>query len=390
MALESVNELEAPNPSGFCCLLICEFWKIVYIYPVRIVLGNMFVMRPSHLLRVLKFCPLMALLLSLAAVRPGFAQSTNNPLSVSMVLPTNGAVFQIPLNLQLMAKAVDTNSGFASVTFFAGTNKLTGDVETVVLDPPGVNGVTGPVEFLTWSNVPPGLYALTAVAMDNQGASATSAVVNITVQSGPSPEVRITSPANRATFHAPMDLPIFAYARATYPGASSNLFGSLTNIEFFAGTNDLGAGQRVAEQDPNPEIPLLLLLNDRFVFQWTNAPPGSYALTAVAADDHGVMATSEPVNVTILPSLADTNGPNVISIVASDPVAIEGTNSWVWLGVTNATPAWSNWQTSSLTPFTSYGPKDAVFTVHRAMKAPATRLCFPIKSAAPPRMAWIT
>ena len=43
------------------------------------------------------------------------------------------------------------------------------------------------------------------------------------------PVPRIVSPANHALFYAPVDIPIFAYALRT-------------NVEFYAGTNDLGPG----------------------------------------------------------------------------------------------------------------------------------------------------
>ncbi len=322
-------------------------------------------MRQSCLPRIVTGCALIGLLLSSLAPRPGFAQSTNLSFSLTMVQPTNGSVFQAPVDLQLLAKTVGSNGFLTNVAFFAGTNKLAGEVFVLVLDPPGVNGVTGPVNFLSWTNVPPGRYALTAVATDNQGSTATSGVVNITVDATPPPEVIITSPANRATFYAPVDIPIFVYARATYPGASSNLYASLTNVEFFAGTNDLGAGERVMQEDPDPAIPLILLLNDRFVLRWTNPPPGAYALTVVATDDLGVAATSAPVNVTVASSSIISTGQDIVSIIAADPVSIEGTDCWTWLGETNQTPTWQNWPPAGLSSFTTCGPKDATFTVRR-------------------------
>ena len=53
--------------------------------------------------------------------------------------------------------------------------------------------------------------------------------------------------------------------------------------------------------------------------------------------------------------------PALVSIVATDPVAIEGTNCWRW-------PVWSNWVApTAVTRFiTNCGPKNATFTVFRA------------------------
>src|SRR5690606_5544892 len=60
--------------------------------------------------------------------------------------------------------------------------------------------LNSPYSF-TWNNVAQGNYTLTAVATDNNNATATSSAINITVNpvvSGPT--VSITSPANGAVF----------------------------------------------------------------------------------------------------------------------------------------------------------------------------------------------
>ena len=68
---------------------------------------------------------------------------------------------------------------------------------------------------------------------------------------------------------------------------------------------------------------------------WTNPPLGTnIALTAKATDNGGASTVSAPVLVSILPSLPPpTNRPPIVSIVATDPVAIEGTNCWTWPGL---------------------------------------------------------
>ena len=141
---------------------------------------------------------------------------------------------------------------------------------------------------------------------------------------------------------------------------------------FYDGSNSLGFGQRLPLPVAGPAgsgvatpVPVIFPTN-LFFLTWSNAPVGVYALTAVATDNGGATTTSDPVNLTILPSLPPpTNRPPIVSIVATDPVAIEGTNCWVWPGETNSPPTWAAWPTAVCRPFTNCGPKTATFTVHR-------------------------
>jgi hypothetical protein len=103
---------------------------------------------------------------------------------------------------------------------------------------------------------------------------------------------------------------------------------------------------------------------------WTNAPYGTnIALTAQATTIAGASTVSAPVQISILTPILPppTNRPAVVGIVASDPVAIEGTNCWPWLSLTNRAPAWSNWfaATAVFHLETNCGPKNATFTVFR-------------------------
>jgi hypothetical protein len=178
------------------------------------------------------------------------------------------------------------------------------------------------------------------------------------------PVVRITSPPNQAVFFAPVNIPIFAFARDL---SSSFVYSNntVTNVEFFAGGMDLGHGHKLLSQ-PSPIRPLYILPVAEWVLVWSNAPVGAFPLTAVATDSRGRSGTSAPVNITILPSPPPpTNRPPIVSIVASDPIAIEGTNCWVWRGLTNATPTWADWPVAGWRFFTNCGPKSATFTVRR-------------------------
>lgn len=200
---------------------------------------------------------------------------------------------------------------------------------------------------------------------------------------------RITSPANHAMFFTPVDIPIFAYAREEAVGLED--LAPYTNVEFYcAGTNSAGVftnfllGEGVCLNTTNPPIgrlpvsPLIPRLEPRlaalFCLVWTNAPAGTYALTAVARGFESfelgrvvsLARTSAPVNITIVASVTNLNPTDVVNITATDPIAIASTNAfWIWPGLTNAIPAWTNWPPKHWGYTTNWGPKNGAFTVRR-------------------------
>src|SRR5260221_4732926 len=141
------------------------------------------------------------------------------------------------------------------------------------------------------------------------------------------PLVRITSPANGS----------FAYASGaafTITADATDLDGTVTNVQFFAGTN------KVAEISASPWIAL-----------WTNAVSGSYVLTALAADNTGATTLSAPVSVSVtIPAQTPAlnieagNGEVILSWSSSgDGMIVQRTtnlvSSAVWTVVTNAVQA---------------------------------------------------
>ena len=300
---------------------------------------------------------------------------TNLPPVVNIAYPPEGSVFYTPVNIPIVAAAKDLDGLVVSVEFFADSVSLGVVTNPVSILPP----LEGPVPalppmppyrpfVLVWSNAPVGLHTLTAKATDNGGASGLSDPVHITVNPGPPPPptnfppvVRITSPPNNSVFREPINLPIYAYA--------ADKDGFVAGVEFFAGTNDLGAGHRVTPplSTGGLPVPSPVLLSNLWLLTWSNAPQGTYPLTAVAVDNGGVSAVSDVVNVTFLPELPPPPVTNVVSIFATDPIAIEGTNCWPWLGLAACTPTWSNWTaaTAVCRYFTNCGPKNAIFTVRR-------------------------
>lgn len=169
--------------------------------------------------------------------------------------------------------------------------------------------------------------------------------------------ISIISPANRSMFYVPADLPIYAYAR--------DCLGPVAGVHFFAGTNDLGPAQRLPISTPPYAIPSYRFSRDQFSLVWSNPPIGDYALSAVATNlFRGHAATSAPVYISIRAAAPPaTNQVGIVSVVATDPVAIAGTNCWSWRGPTNGLPSWTNRPAWGW--FTNCGPKDAAFAVRR-------------------------
>jgi hypothetical protein len=288
---------------------------------------------------------------------------TNRPPVVKISTPSSGTVFLAPADIPICASASDSDGYVATVEFFSGDHSL-----GIKTNNPVSTGSANPF-CLIWSNVPSGSYTLTAVATDNDGAATTSEPVKVLVvgvvppPTNHPPMVRLTSPPNGSIFSAPINLPIYAYA--------ADRDGFVASVEFFAGTNDLGAGQGLClEASPGSPLPLPVPVcpTNIFLLVWSNAPVGAYSLTAIATDNAGLSATSEPVKVTIMtPPPPPTNRPTIVDIIASDPIAIEGTNCWPWLGLAESTPSWNHWTAANSLWrfFTNCGPKNAAFTVHR-------------------------
>jgi hypothetical protein len=289
---------------------------------------------------------------------------TNVPPTVHITIPTNGASFTAPANIYICADARDADGHVARVEFFANGASIGSRTNCLPCANPG-----NPF-CLYWPGVPAGDYVLTAQATDDGGATTISDPVAISVEPGTTsnlpPVVRIISPANGAAFRAPVNIPIYAY--------SHDADGSVLSVEFFADTTSLGFGHRVsasAGSAPGNST------SNYFFLVWSNAPVGVHPLTAKATDDDGASTTSDPVKVTILPPLPPpTNRPAIVTIVATDPIAIEGTNCWPWIGPTNSSITWSNWPgaTAACRFFTNCGPKNATFTIRRdgATNAPLT------------------
>jgi len=92
---------------------------------------------------------------------------TNNPPTVSISSPLNGANFPLNATVEILANAIDSDGSISKVEFFNGTTKL--------------GEKTGSPFSFTWSSLAEGIYEITVKATDNEGSTNTSAGVTITV-----------------------------------------------------------------------------------------------------------------------------------------------------------------------------------------------------------------
>jgi hypothetical protein len=231
---------------------------------------------------------------------------TNVPPAVSIVTPTNGSSFLSLPNIEIAAHAFDSNGWVTAVEFLANGRSLgvvsnnpfgSRTAEPLVLReshgsvlPVWLGSHVNRYQFV-WTNVPPGNYALTAVATDNAGLQMTSAAINIAVSTNlPAPAVRIVSPAPGAEFPDLVNINIYA--------AAAEVGGVVNTVEFLANGNSLGVATNYLAAEPSSQFHLRTQWLP-YYFRWTNAPAGSNVLTAVATDNNGIQAVSAPVSINV-------------------------------------------------------------------------------------------
>jgi glucose/arabinose dehydrogenase len=151
-----------------------------------------------------------------------------------------------------------------NVAFFDGTTPL---------------GHTNQPPYTVTATLAAGVHPLTAVATDNLGLSATSAVVNVSVSTPNSPpSVTITNPPDNAVFGNTDSVAV--------RGTASDSDGSVTNVQVF-----------------NGNVLLRTFTSASFSFNATaisgSLALGTNTLVAVATDNLGARGTSAPVNVVI-------------------------------------------------------------------------------------------
>ena len=145
------------------------------------------------------------------------AGPANQPPSVTITAPSNGASFNGPAAISVAATAADTDGTIASVQFFANGTSIGTDT-------------TSPYG-LTWNQSTPGSYTLTALATDSGGAQTQSApvTINVTTSGGqlPSPWTNSDIGAVGLAGSASYSNGVF-----TVKGAGADIWGNADSFHF--------------------------------------------------------------------------------------------------------------------------------------------------------------
>ncbi len=181
------------------------------------------------------------------------------PPTVALTSPANGQAFSSPATIAITGTAGDSDGTVTQIQLLANGSPI------------ATLAGTSPFSF-SWTSVPAGTYALSAVATDNNGLTTTSNTVSVTANKPPI--VSLIAPPNNGSFTAP--------ATITLTATATDSDGSVATVQLLN-----GAGVVTTIASPP------------YTFTLTNVTAGSYTFYAKATDNLGATTTSIPVNVTV-------------------------------------------------------------------------------------------
>ncbi len=267
--------------------------------------------------------------------------------AVAIVSPSGGANFTTPASIPVGVFATDSDGTIAQVEFFAGATLFA--------------TVTNAPFSATFNTAALGNYPLLAVATDNRGARATSAVVNVTVVSG---TIVLTDAfANRPTANGYTVTAIGNNANATRETGEPSAYNSSTRTVWMEWVPQAGGVVTIDLCGSSFDTVLAVYTNTT-----PGVPPSVSTLTLVVRDDDAapcggaasrVSFTATPGiayqlrvegfssgsgNIVLNLNLAVTTGPPLLVAPPTDQFALLGATASFSVGVYGATPFYYQWR----------------------------------------------
>jgi len=206
----------------------------------------------------------------------GIINPDNLAPSVSIISPSQNAIFSTGQDVTVTANASDPEGKIAKVEFFFGD-------EIIAL-------VTSAPYQVIWKNAPLGTHNLKTKVFDDKGLTAESSRITVSVKASSvenqAPSVSITSPSQNAMFSGGQDITVIANA--------SDPEGKIAKVEFFYGDEMIG-----------------LVTSAPYQVIWKKAPLGTHNLKTKVFDDKGLTAESSRITVSVKASSVENQAPSV-------------------------------------------------------------------------------
>jgi hypothetical protein len=189
----------------------------------------------------------------------------NQPPSVYIYSPSEGAVFFKGDTVKISAWASDSDGSVSRVLFYKNGKLIGTGIKPV--------DTTGAGSFMfSWYDTALGTFTLTAKAIDNGGDTGISMPVSIIRQDG---FIILTAPNNNQIFETGSSITITASAVETR-------YHTVKSVKFFRNNKLLST-----------------VIKAPYQYIWQNAANGSYSLMAVATDSKGKIDTSNIAAITV-------------------------------------------------------------------------------------------
>jgi plastocyanin len=217
--------------------------------------------------------------------------AANQPPTVSLTAPGNGATFLTTDQITFSANAGDTDGSVSKVEFFSDGNLI------------GAADTTSP--YSVTASLPAGQHTITAKATDNANAATTSSPVTITVNApNQPPTVSLTAPGNGQTFSTTDQITF---------SADANDDAGVNRVEFLSDGTIIGT---------DTSAPYSVS---------TSLPAGQHTITARAVDGPGLSTTTSGITITVT---AQQNNPPTIALSSPQSAQVSKAPATVSLSAT--------------------------------------------------------